>query len=141
MGGMLGAGARLRYPEGVRTILLLVLSNLFMTFAWYGHLRYKDVALWKVVLVSWLIAFFEYCLQVPANRLGHGQFTAAQLKIFQEVITLVVFVVFAWLYLGEQVRWNEAVALALVFAAVVVATLPAAPVRPPAGSPPAGAPP
>jgi uncharacterized protein (DUF486 family) len=108
----------------MRTILLLIASNVFMTAAWYGHLRFKETALWKVVLVSWLIAFFEYCLQVPANRLGHGQFTAAQLKIFQEAVTILVFVAFAWFYLGERVRWNEAAAFALVVAAVVVANLP-----------------
>jgi uncharacterized protein len=108
----------------VRTILLLLASNIFMTIAWYGHLRFKQVPLWQVILVSWGIAFFEYCLQVPANRWGHGEFTAAQLKIFQEVITLVVFIVFAWLYLGERMRWNEMVAFVLVFAAVVFATLP-----------------
>ena len=108
----------------VRTILLLLASNVFMTIAWYGHLRFKEVPLWQVILVSWGIAFFEYCLQVPANRWGHGQFTAAQLKIFQEVITLVVFIVFAWVYLGERLRWNELVAFVLVFAAVVFATLP-----------------
>lgn len=81
-------------------------------------------ALWKVVLVSSLLAFFEYCLQVPANRIGYGQFTAAQLKIVQEVITLIVFVAFAWLYLGERPRWNEATAFALVLGAVIVANLP-----------------
>ena len=108
----------------VRTILLLFASNVFMTIAWYGHLRFKQVPLWQVILVSWGIAFFEYCLQVPANRWGHGQFTAAQLKIFQEVITIVVFIGFAWVYLGERLRWNELVAFVLVFAAVVFATLP-----------------
>jgi uncharacterized protein (DUF486 family) len=110
----------------MRTILLLVASNLFMTIAWYGHLRFKQVPLWQVILASWGIAFFEYCLQVPANRWGHGQFTAAQLKIIQEVITVVVFIGFAWLYLGERLRWNEGVALALVVVAVVFATLPVA---------------
>ena len=108
----------------MRTVLLLTASNVFMTAAWYGHLRFREVALWKVILVSWLIAFFEYCLQVPANRLGYGQFTAAQLKIVQEAITLVVFILFARLYLGEPLRGNEAAAFALVFAAVVVAGLP-----------------
>ena len=96
-----------------------------MTAAWYGHLRFRQSALWKVILVSWLLAFFEYCLQVPANRIGYGHFTAAQLKIIQEVITLLVFVAFAWLYLGERLRWNETVAFALVLGAVVVASLPA----------------
>jgi uncharacterized protein len=108
----------------VTTVVLLFASNVFMTLAWYGHLRYKEVALWKVILISWGIAFFEYCLQVPANRLGYGQFTGAQLKIIQEVITVVVFIAFAWLYLGERLRWNEAAAFALVVAAVVVVNLP-----------------
>jgi len=108
----------------MRTIVLLTASNVFMTAAWYGHLRFRNVAIWKVILVSWLIAFFEYCLQVPANRYGYGTFTAAQLKIIQEVITLLVFVGFAWLYLGQRLRWNEAAAFALVLIAVIVATLP-----------------
>jgi uncharacterized protein (DUF486 family) len=108
----------------VRTILLLIGSNLFMTAAWYGHLKYRGVALWKVVLISWGIAFFEYCLQVPANRLGYGQFSAFQLKIIQEVITLLVFLGFATLWLGERVRWNYGVALALILAAVYFAFLP-----------------
>jgi hypothetical protein len=108
----------------VRTILLLLGSNLFMTTAWYGHLRFREVALWKVVLVSWGIAFFEYCLQVPANRLGYGEFTAFQLKIIQEVITLLVFVGFSLLWLGERLRWNYGVAFALILAAVYFAFLP-----------------
>jgi uncharacterized protein (DUF486 family) len=108
----------------VTTIALLFASNVFMTAAWYGHLRFKGAPLWTVILISWLIAFVEYCLQVPANRWGHGHFTAAQLKIAQEVITIVVFVAFAWLWLGESPRWNEAVAFGLVLAAVVVASLP-----------------
>ena len=108
----------------MRTILLLLASNIFMTIAWYGHLRFKQVPLWQVILVSWGIAFFEYCLQVPANRWGYGEFTAAQLKIFQKVITITVFVAFAWLYLGESPRWNEAVAFLMVLGAVIVATLP-----------------
>jgi len=95
-----------------------------MTAAWYGHLKYRDVALWKVVAISWGIAFFEYCLQVPANRLGYGQFSAFQLKIIQEVITLLVFLGFATLWLGERVRWNYGVALALILAAVYFAFLP-----------------
>ena len=108
----------------MRTIALLVASNVFMTIAWYGHLRFKASPLWRVILISWVIASVEYCLQVPANRWGHGEFTVAQLKIAQEVITIVVFVIFAWLWLGETPRWNEAIAFALVFAAVVVASLP-----------------
>ncbi len=104
--------------KGFITISLLILSNTFMTFAWYGHLRYKNSALWKVILVSWLIAFAEYCFQVPANRLGHYQFSAAQLKIMQEVITLVVFAVFSLLYLKEEFRWNYLIAFALMAGAV-----------------------
>lgn len=106
------------------TIALLFASNVFMTAAWYGHLRFKSAPLWVVILISWGIAFVEYCLQVPANRWGHGVFTAAQLKIAQEVITLLVFLIFAWLWLGEAPRWNEAVAFGLVLAAVVVVSLP-----------------
>ena len=95
-----------------------------MTAAWYGHLKYRGVALWKVILISWGIAFFEYCLQVPANRLGYGQFSAFQLKIIQEVITLAVFLGFATLWLGERLRWNYGVAMALILAAVYFAFLP-----------------
>ena len=88
-------------------LILLLCSNVFMTFAWYGHLKYKGTALWIAVLVSWGIAFVEYCFQVPANRLGHNAgYTAAQLKTIQEVITLAVFVVFAIWYLREPIRWN-----------------------------------
>ena len=107
----------------MKTIGLLFASNVFMTAAWYGHLRFKSSALWKAILFSWAIAFFEYCLQVPANRWGYGQFTAAQLKIAQEVITLVVFAAFAWLWLGEQLRWNEVAAFGLVLGAVIVVSL------------------
>lgn len=102
------------------TVLLLVLSNVFMTIAWYGHLRYKSSSLWVVILVSWGIAFFEYCLQVPANRIGHRYFTAPQLKVMQEVITLVVFAAFSILYLRETPRWNEWVGFLLIIAAVAV---------------------
>lgn len=115
----------------MRTILLLIGSNLFMTLAWYGHLKYKMVDLWKVILVSWLIALPEYCLQVPANRFGHGTFSAYQLKILQEVITLIVFVGFALTYLKEPPRWNHLAAMVLVVAAVWLAFLPAAPVSAP----------
>ena len=90
----------------MRTILLLTISNIFMTFAWYGHLKYRSEALWKVILASWGIAFFEYCFQVPANRVGSYGFTTAQLKTIQEVITLSVFSVFSVLYLGEKLKWN-----------------------------------
>jgi uncharacterized protein len=103
------------------TVVLLILSNAFMTFAWYGHLRFKGVALWKVILASWLIAFFEYCLQVPANRIGSNQgFSGAQLKIIQEAITLVVFCVFAVAYLHEPLRWNHYAGFVLVMLAVFV---------------------
>ena len=108
----------------MRTIALLTASNLFMTIAWYGHLRWKSTALWKVVLISWGIAFFEYCLQVPANRWGHGQFSAYQLKLMQEIITLIVFVGFSAVWLGEAPRWNHLVAFALIVAAVGFAFLP-----------------
>jgi uncharacterized protein (DUF486 family) len=111
----------------MRTVLLLLASNVFMTTAWYGHLRYKGVALWKVVLVSWGIAFFEYCLQVPANRLGYGQFNAYQLKIIQEVLSLLVFIAFSAVWLGEPPRWNYLVAFALVMAAVGFAFIPSGP--------------
>lgn len=90
-------------------IVLLVVSNIFMIFAWYGHLKYKSAALWIVILASWGIAFFEYCFQVPANRIGHDYFTAPQLKIIQEIITLAVFAVFSALYLKEGLKWNDAV--------------------------------
>ena len=109
----------------MRTVLLLLASNVFMTMAWYGHLRFRGVALWRVILVSWGIALFEYCLQVPANRWGYGQFSAYQLKIIQEVITLLVFMVFSALWLGEPPRWNYLVAFALVLGAVGFAFLPA----------------
>ena len=104
------------------TILLLCLSNVFMTFAWYGHLKFlHGKPLWVTILISWGIAFFEYCLMVPANRLGYGQWSGYQLKIIQEVITLVVFVGFAWLVLGEKLKWNYAVSLGLIALAVFFA--------------------
>ncbi len=93
------------------TVLLLCVSNVFMTFAWYGHLKYGHAwPLWRAVLVSWAIALLEYCLAVPANRLGYGQFSGFQLKIIQEVITLAVFMGFALLFLKEKLAWNYAVA-------------------------------
>jgi len=102
----------------MKTIILLAISNVFMTFAWYGHLKFKNAALWKVILISWGIAFFEYCFQVPANRIGHGQFSAAQLKTIQEVITLVVFTVFSITYLKEGLKWNYIVGFAMIMGAV-----------------------
>lgn len=102
----------------MKTIILLTISNIFMTFAWYGHLKFKETALWKAILVSWLIAFVEYCFQVPANRMGHYHFSAAQLKMMQEVITLSVFCVFSVVFLKEQLKWNYLVGFALILAAV-----------------------
>ena len=100
------------------TIGLLLVSNIFMTFAWYGHLKYRSSPLLLAIIASWGIAFAEYCFQVPANRIGYGQFTAAQLKTIQEVITLVVFSVFSVVYLKEQLRWNYLVGFGLIIAAV-----------------------
>lgn len=94
-------------PTPIFTIGLLLCSNLFMTFAWYGHLKYPTVSIWRVILISWGIAFFEYCLQIPANRYGYGYFSAAQLKTIQEILSLTVFMVFSLLYLGEPVKWNH----------------------------------
>ena len=98
----------------MKTILLLTLSNVFMTFAWYGQLKFPSTALWLTVLVSWCIAFFEYCLAVPANRIGHHVYSAAQLKTMQEIITLIVFAVFSVKYLGEPLRWNVILGFALI---------------------------
>ena len=100
------------------TIGLLLVSNIFMTFAWYGHLKYRSSPLLLAIIASWGIAFFEYCFQVPANRIGYGQFTGAQLKTIQEVITLVVFSVFSVVYLKEQLRWNYLVGFGFIVAAV-----------------------
>jgi uncharacterized protein (DUF486 family) len=104
--------------KNMRTILLLTISNIFMTFAWYGHLKYRTSALWKVILVSWGIAFFEYCFQVPANRIGSYEFSTAQLKTIQEVITLSVFSAFSVLYLGEKMKWNYAAGFGCIALAV-----------------------
>ncbi len=99
-------------------IILLTISNVFMTFAWYGHLKYKNSALWIVILVSWLIAFLEYCFQVPANRFGHEVYNVVQLKTIQEVITLIIFSLFSVLYLKEQFRWNYLVGFIFIVLAV-----------------------
>lgn len=98
-------------------IVLLCASNVFMTLAWYGHLKFKSSPLFLAILVSWGIAFIEYCLAVPANRIGHGVYTAAQLKTIQEIITLVVFAGFSVLYLGESLKWNHAVGFCLLIGA------------------------
>lgn len=102
-------------------ILLLVISNCFMTVAWYGHLKYKDVPLPKVILISWGIALFEYIFQVPANRIGSNTLSATQLKIIQEVISLITFVLFALYYLDEPIKWNYVVSFLLVIGAVYFA--------------------
>jgi uncharacterized protein (DUF486 family) len=102
------------------TIFLLTLSNIFMTFAWYGHLKHRSAPLFKVIMISWLIAFAEYCFQVPANRIGSYEFTTAQLKVIQEVITLTVFCFFSVLYLKEDLRWNYFVGFAMIVCAVFV---------------------
>jgi hypothetical protein len=98
----------------MRAIVLLTISNIFMTITWYGHLRFKHAALWKVILISWLIAFVEYCFQVPANRIGSYQFETAQLKTIQEIITLIVFCVFSVVYLKEGLKWNYLVGFAFI---------------------------
>ena len=99
-------------------IVLLTVSNVFMTFAWYGHLKFKNKPLFVVIVASWSIAFFEYMLMVPANRWGTSVYSATQLKIIQEIITLSVFVVFAMVYLGEKIRWNHVAAFACIIGAV-----------------------
>ena len=104
----------------MKTIILLTISNSFMTYAWYGHLKQPGWPLWKAVLISWCIAFFEYCFMVPANRAGYGQFSVSQLKVIQEVITLTVFAAFSVLYLKQPLRWNYAAGFALIVAAVAV---------------------
>ena len=100
------------------TVILLTISNVFMTIAWYGHLKYKNSPLWKAIVISWLIAFVEYCFQVPANRFGHYQFSAAQLKTMQEVITLIVFCIFSVVYLKEEIKWNYMVGFLFIIGAV-----------------------
>ncbi|MBX2925114.1 MAG: DMT family protein [Chitinophagaceae bacterium] len=106
----------------MRTIFLLLFSNIFMTFAWYGHLKHQHVPLWKAILISWGIAFFEYCLQVPANRLGYTTgFSAFQLKIIQEAITLVVFVAFSIWYLQEPFHWKYIISCVFLMGAVYFA--------------------
>jgi uncharacterized protein (DUF486 family) len=99
------------------TIFLLVCSNVFMTFAWYGHLKHPQWPLWQAIVISWGIAFIEYCLAVPANRYGYGAFTGVQLKTIQEIVTLVVFAVFAIFWLGETIKWNHLVAFGCLIGA------------------------
>ena len=103
----------------MRTIILLTVSNIFMTFAWYGHLKYQNIPIWKAILISWSIAFLEYCFMVPANRIGYiNGMNGFQLKITQEVITLVVFTVFALLYLKEPFHWKYLVSFLFLIGAV-----------------------
>jgi uncharacterized protein len=116
-------------------LVLLTCSNVFMTFAWYGHLKFKHQPLWLVILASWGIAFFEYCLMVPANRWGNTRYSATELKIIQEVITLVVFSGFVIAYLGERIRWNHAAAFACIVAAVAFTFLPNKSTKPTASGP------
>jgi uncharacterized protein (DUF486 family) len=101
----------------ITPILLLLASNVFMTFAWYGHLRFTDRPLWLVIVVSWGIAFFEYCLQVPGNRIGFRVYSPVQLKTIQEIVTLTVFVVFSASYLGATIKWNHLAGFALIVVA------------------------
>jgi len=108
----------------MRTVVLLILSNTFMTVAWYGHLRFRTFPLVLTILASWLIALPEYALQVPANRFGYGQFTAAQLKIIQEAISITVFVIFSYFYLRESLTWRTGLAFLLVVAAVALVVHP-----------------
>ncbi|CDE97898.1 putative uncharacterized protein [Clostridium sp. CAG:813] len=104
--------------RAISPIILLLISNIFMTFAWYGHLKFRSSALWIVILASWGIALFEYCFQVPANRIGYGVYNAAQLKTIQEVITLIVFSFFSVFYLKEQFKWNYLVGFCFIILAV-----------------------
>lgn len=105
----------------LKTILLLTISNIFMTFAWYGHLRYKSSAIWVAILASWGLALFEYVFQVPANRIGSAILSVTQLKILQECITLVVFTVIAYLVFGQTLKWNNLVSYGLLVGAVYFA--------------------
>lgn len=107
-------------PVPFITIGLLIGSNIFMTFAWYGHLKYPSTSLWKVIIISWLIASCEYCLQVPANRIGYTYFNAAELKTIQEVISLSVFLIFSVTYLGEAIKWNYILGFAMIAGAAFV---------------------
>ncbi|MDX1975583.1 MAG: DMT family protein [Rickettsiales bacterium] len=107
-------------PITIQTVGLLFVSNIFMTFAWYGHLKFTDKPIWIVIAISWAIAFFEYCLQVPANRIGYGHFSAVELKTIQEALTLFVFVGFSFWYLGEPLKWNHYLGFGLMIAAVYV---------------------
>jgi len=107
----------------LKTILLLIASNVFMTFAWYGHLKFKESPLWMAVVLSWGLAFFEYTCQVPANRIGSEVMSLTQLKILQEAITLVVFTIIAFMFFDETLKWNNLVSYVLLVGAVYFAFL------------------
>ena len=107
-------------PTPLLTVGLLLFSNIFMTVAWYGHHKYPTLSLGRVIFISWLIAFFEYCLQVPANRYGYGYFNAAELKTIQEILSLSVFMVFSVLFLGQELKWNYVLGFALIVVAAFV---------------------
>ena len=107
-------------PIPLLTVGLLLFSNIFMTVAWYGHLKYPTLSLGRVIILSWLIAFFEYCLQVPANRYGYGYFNAAELKTIQEILSLSVFMVFSVLWLDQELKWNYVLGFALIAVAAFV---------------------
>ncbi len=107
----------------LKTILLLIASNIFMTFAWYGHLKFKESPLWIAVVLSWGLAFFEYTCQVPANRIGSEVMSLTQLKILQETITLVIFTIIAYAFFGETLKWNNVVSYVLLIGAVYFAFL------------------
>lgn len=102
----------------MQTILLLIISNSFMTYAWYGHLKNPDLKLWHAILLSWCVAFFEYCFMVPANRIGYKTFSAYQLKIIQEVISISVFILFAYFFLGEKLTWRYGIGIVFLFISV-----------------------
>lgn len=108
-------------PKALAAFVLLTFSNAFMTYAWYGHLRLQQFAMWQAVLFSWGIAFFEYCFQVPANRIAYGALSGYQLKILQEAISVSVFMLFAYFYLGEPLRWKYGISLSLIGLAVAIA--------------------
>ncbi len=103
----------------MKTVILLTMSNVFMTIAWYGHLKFRQTALYKVILISWMIAFIEYCFQVPANRIGYREFSAAELKTIQEIITLTVFCIFSVFYLKEGLKWNYIVGFLMIVGACI----------------------
>lgn len=106
--------------HAIYPIILLSISNIFMTFAWYGHFKFKNAPLLLIILLSWFIAFFEYLFQVPANRIGHVYFSAAQLRVMQEFISLFIFILFSTYYLGEVLKWNHILGLLIILIGVMV---------------------